>query len=77
MSAGTIEVSRRHPPYCLCWLNNENVHRVMNDQKRKSSSNYERIKNKPGDSALVQSKGTKTICIHAIRIIYMYHAANI
>jgi len=33
------------------------------EQKRKSSSSYAQIKKQTGDSALVQSKGTKTTYI--------------
>jgi hypothetical protein len=33
------------------------------EQKRKSSSSYAQIEKQKGDSALVQSKGTKTIYI--------------
>jgi hypothetical protein len=45
---------------------------LWTDQKRKSSSSYKRTKKQTGDSALVQSKLTKTIYINSIRIINKY-----
>jgi hypothetical protein len=42
---------------------------VVTACKLKSSSSYERIIKKTGDSVLVQSKGTYTIYFNSIRII--------
>jgi hypothetical protein len=54
----TIVASRRWTPYCLCWL-------------YKKKDHHERIKTQTGDSALVESRDTKTIYINYILTIYI------
>ena len=61
----TIVVSRQQLlPYCLCWLYKEKFIELWTNQKQ------------TGDSALVQSKGTKTIYINSVRIIHIWSLGN-
>jgi len=64
----TIVISRQQPPYCLCWLYKK-VHQVMNGSKTKK---FRTNQKQTCDKALVQSKGTKTIYINSIRIIFSW-----
>ena len=67
----TIVVSCRQPPYCLYWLYKK-VHRVMNGSKTKKFIELWTNLKQTRDSALVQSKCTKTIHINSTRFILLY-----
>jgi hypothetical protein len=71
VQSDTIVVSLRLPPYCLCWLCKKG-HRVMNGSKTQKFIELWTNQKQTDDSALVQSKGTKTIYFYSIRIIYIY-----
>jgi len=50
---------RRRSPYCLCWLYKKRFIELWTDQKRKSSSSYEQIKNKQVTVLLSNQKAPK------------------
>jgi P2-related tail formation protein len=52
------------------------VHRVMNESKTQKFIELWTNKKQTGDSALVQSKGTKTIYINSIRIMNVWLTTN-
>ena len=69
----TIVVScRRHSSHIVYACYTKNVHQVMNWSYTQKFIELWMNQKQTGDSALVQSKGTKTIYINSIRIIIFY-----